>query len=60
MAALIEAINIKRRTLFEFENTPFSCMDAEISTPTALRPAGMLDADILNSCFGVKNWNNPL
>jgi elongation factor P len=35
MAALIEAINIKRRTLFEFENTPFSCMDAEISTPTA-------------------------
>jgi elongation factor P len=35
MAALIEAINIKRRTLFEFENAPFSCMDAEISTPTA-------------------------
>ncbi len=35
MAALIEAINIKRRTVFEFENTPFSCMDAEISTPTA-------------------------
>jgi elongation factor P len=35
MAALIEAINIKRRTLFEFENTPFSCLDAEISTPTA-------------------------
>jgi elongation factor P len=33
--ALIEAINIKRRTLFEFENTPFSCMDAEVSTPTA-------------------------
>jgi elongation factor P len=35
LAALIEAINIKRRTVFEFENTPFSCMDAEISTPTA-------------------------
>jgi len=35
MATLIEAINIKRRTLFEFENIPFSCMDAEISTPTA-------------------------
>ena len=35
MAALIDAINIKRRTLFEFENTPFYCMDAEISTPTA-------------------------
>lgn len=35
MAALIEAIDIKRRSVFEFENTPFSCMDAEISTPTA-------------------------
>lgn len=35
MAALIEAINIKRKTLFEFENAPFVCMDAEISTPTA-------------------------
>jgi elongation factor P len=35
LAALIEAINIKRKTLFEFENAPFACMDAEISTPTA-------------------------
>lgn len=35
MAALIDAINIKRRTVFELENTPFCCMDAEISTPTA-------------------------
>jgi elongation factor P len=35
LAALIEAIDIKRRTVFEFENTPFSCMDAAISTPTA-------------------------
>ena len=35
MAALIDAINIKRKTLFEFENAPFYCMEAEISTPTA-------------------------
>lgn len=35
MAALIDAINVKRRTLFEFENTPFQCLDAEVSTPTA-------------------------
>ena len=35
MATLLEAIHIKRRTVFEFENTPFSCMDSEISTPTA-------------------------
>ena len=35
MAALIEAINVKRRTLFEFENTPFYCLESEINTPTA-------------------------
>ena len=35
MAVLIDAINVKRRTLFELENTPFSCLEAEVSTPTA-------------------------
>jgi elongation factor P len=35
MAALIEAINVKRKTLFEHENAPFYCMEADISSPTA-------------------------
>lgn len=35
MAALIDAINVKRKTLFEFENTPFACMESEVNTPTA-------------------------
>ncbi len=35
MAALIEAINIKRKMFFEFEDTPYHCLDVEISTPTA-------------------------
>lgn len=35
MAVLIDAINVKRRTLFELEDTPFSCLEAEVSTPTA-------------------------
>lgn len=35
MAALIEAIHVKRKTLFEFENAPFACLDSDISTPTA-------------------------
>ena len=35
MAALIEAINVKRRTLFEHDNIPFSCLEAEVNTPTA-------------------------
>ena len=33
MAALIEAINVKRRILFEFENTPFVCLEAEVNSP---------------------------
>lgn len=35
MALLIEAINVKRKSVFEFENAPYACLDAEISTPTA-------------------------
>ena len=35
MAALIDAIDVKKRTLFEIDNTPFSCLDVEVSTPTA-------------------------
>ena len=35
MAVLIDAIDVKKRTLFEIDNTPFSCLEAEVSTPTA-------------------------
>ncbi len=35
MAALIEAINIKRKTVFEHENTPFVCLEADVTSPTA-------------------------
>src|SRR5277367_6254011 len=35
MAVLIDAIHVKRRTLFEFENTPFYCLESEVNTPTA-------------------------
>jgi len=35
MAALIDAINVKRKMYFEFENAPYYCLDFEISTPTA-------------------------
>jgi elongation factor P len=35
MASLIDAIDVKKRTLFEYDNTPFSCLDVEVSTPTA-------------------------
>jgi elongation factor P len=35
MAVLIDAINVKRRTVFELESTPFYCLEAEVNTPTA-------------------------
>ena len=35
MAALIDAIDVKRKMTFEFENVPYYCMESEISTPTA-------------------------
>ena len=35
MAALIEAIDIKRKMYFEYENAPYHCLDVEISRPTA-------------------------
>jgi len=35
MAALLEAIEIKRKMYFEFEDAPFHCLDVEVSKPTA-------------------------
>ncbi|WP_158941741.1 elongation factor P [Granulicella sp. S190] len=35
MASLIDAIAIKRKMLFEFEDTPFSCLEADVTSPTA-------------------------
>ena len=35
MAALIEAIDIKRKMFFEYEGAPYHCLDVEVSKPTA-------------------------
>jgi elongation factor P len=35
LAALIEAIDIKRRAVFELDDTPFYCLESEVNTPTA-------------------------
>jgi elongation factor P len=35
MAALLEAIEIKRKMYFEFEEAPYHCLDVEVSKPTA-------------------------
>ena len=35
MASLLEAIEIKRKMFFEFEDAPYHCLDVEVSKPTA-------------------------
>ncbi|HEY0263704.1 MAG TPA: elongation factor P [Granulicella sp.] len=35
MAALLEAIEVKRKMIVEIEGAPYLCMDSDISTPTA-------------------------
>jgi elongation factor P len=35
MAALIEAIDVKRKMVFEHEGVPYACIDVEVNTPTA-------------------------
>jgi elongation factor P len=35
VAALIEAIAIKRKMFFEFEDAPYHCLSVDVSTPTA-------------------------
>ena len=35
MAALIEAISVKRKMFFEYEGAPYHCLDVEVSKPTA-------------------------
>lgn len=59
MAALIDAIDVKRKMFFEFENVPFCCLEAEISTPTArggqtlvrLRMRNMLTRAVFDKTF---------
>ena len=59
MAALIDAIDVKRKMFFEFEDVPFCCMEAEISTPTArggqtlvrLRMRNLLTRNVFEKTF---------
>ncbi len=59
MAALIDAIDIKRKMFFEFENVPFYCLESEITTPTArggqtlvrLRMRNMLTRAVFDKTF---------
>src|ERR1700743_670821 len=59
MAALLEAINIKRKMMFEFENAPYVCLDSDISTPTArggqtlvrLKMRNLLTAAVFDKTF---------
>ena len=59
MATLIDAIDVKRKMAFEYENIPFYCLESEISTPTArggqtlvrLRMRNMLTRAVFDKTF---------
>lgn len=59
MAALIDAIDVKRKMFFEFEETPYRCLEKEISTPTArggqtlvrVKMRNMLNGAVLDKTF---------
>lgn len=59
MATLIDAIDVKRKMVFEFESTPYTCLESEISTPTArggqtlvrLRMRNMLTRAVFDKTF---------
>lgn len=59
MAVLIDAIDVKRKMTFEYENVPFYCLESDISTPTArggqtlvrLRMRNMLTRAVFDKTF---------
>jgi elongation factor P len=59
MAVLIEAINVKRKSLFEYEGAPYVCLDSDITTPTArggqtlvhLRMRNLLTSAVFDKSF---------
>lgn len=59
MAVLIEAIDVKRKMFFEYDNVPYYCLESDISTPTArggqtlvrLRMRNMLTRAVFDKTF---------
>lgn len=59
MAALMDAINLRRKIYFEYENTPFRCLEKDISTPTArggqtlvrIKMRNMLNGSVIDKTF---------
>ncbi len=59
MAALMDAINLKRKIYFEYEGIPWRCLDKDISTPTArggqtlvrIKMRNMLNGAVLDKTF---------
>src|ERR1700744_1257094 len=59
MAALIDAIDVKRKDVFELEGVPYYCLEADVSTPTArggqtlvrLKMRNLLTSAVLDKTF---------
>jgi elongation factor P len=67
MAALIDAIDVKRKMFFEHENTPFVCLDVEVNTPTArggqtlvrLKMRNLLTRAVFDKTFKASDIQRP-
>lgn len=65
---VIEAINVKRKMFFEFENAPYHCLDVEVSKPTArggqtlvrLKMRNLLTRAVFDKTFkAAEKFNEP-
>ena len=51
MAALIDAIDVKRKMFFELDGTPFHCLDVEVNTPCCRRRARRRSRSAPDKCL---------
>ena len=56
MASLIEAIEIKRKSYFEFENAPYHCIDVEVSNKENKTFTDALNAKPTQIQFGMVSY----
>lgn len=64
MATRIDAISIKRKMFFEFEEAPYHCLDVEVSKPTArggqtlvrLKMRNLLTRAVSDRTFKASDW----
>ena len=59
MAALIDAIDVKRKMFVELDGVPFHCLEAEVNTPSARGAQTLVRLKLRNLLTG-KIWDLPV